>query len=315
MRGPDVEPRGGRVKILVGTLYTIENEFERCVAAVRRQTHPEVEHFVVRGRGNREAHAELYGTFMARADAFDLFVKVDADMVIGSEQLFANLAERFEKAPEIHHAELPVYDFFTDGPVWGLHAWRSCVRWPERGDGLFLDESPVDPEHHTKDWSDLAPAAAHCPDPAPFQAFHFGLHKGLKLREALALRCRARLAYHWRNIEATFDHFRRRADRRLLLASLGAELALAGAFEPAHVDYTNLEAASVCARWKARGDAERLVEVRRLRRRNRRLLPSAYRLRQLELRCEGLGPALRRALVAQPRAALRRRLLAAGWRR
>ena len=302
------------MKILVGTLFSIENELEQCSESIRRQNHPHVEHFVVRGLPNRQAHATLYERFMERAGDSDLFVKIDADMVLANESLFSNLVERFEKQPEIRHAEIAVHDFFTDGPVWGLHAWRSDVRWPSRGAGLFVDESPVDGEEHTKEWTDLAPAAFHCPDPSPFQAFHFGLHKALKIQEALAMRSRVRLAYHWENVEATHAHYQRLGDRRLLLASLGAELTLAGGFSPAHVDYTNPEAARSCARWETLCDSEILGEVRRLRRRNRFGLPAPWRLRQLGLRCEGLDASLRRVLIASPRSALRRWLGTAGRR-
>ena len=34
------------MRIFVGTLKTIENEFEECVASIERQTHQNFEHFV-----------------------------------------------------------------------------------------------------------------------------------------------------------------------------------------------------------------------------------------------------------------------------
>jgi hypothetical protein len=70
------------VKVLVGTLVTIENELSDCIAKVAAQTGITVEHFFIRDLADVDAHWTMYKTFMERAAHFDFFVKVDADMVI-----------------------------------------------------------------------------------------------------------------------------------------------------------------------------------------------------------------------------------------
>ena len=48
------------MKIYVGTLYSGENEFEECVAAIQNQTYKNYDHFVIRDLPNKEAHVTLF---------------------------------------------------------------------------------------------------------------------------------------------------------------------------------------------------------------------------------------------------------------
>ena len=83
------------MRILVGTLYTIENEFDECVASINRQSHSDFEHFILENLPNKHAHDTLYRTFMERSGDFVLLIKVDADMVIEDEDLFAKIVDKF----------------------------------------------------------------------------------------------------------------------------------------------------------------------------------------------------------------------------
>ncbi len=270
----------GRARVLVGTMHTIENQFEACVDAVRRQRGVEVEHFTVEGLGNCEAHAELYSNFMKRADEFDVFVKVDADMVILRDDLLARIAERFAREPELDLVTIPVHDFFTNSLISGLHGFRSSVRWPEHTDRVFVDDDAV-PEDRRVVAMDLAPAASHCANPSPFQSFHFGLHRGVKLRGGVRQGL-ARTAWnqsHWDAIGSLWKHFRRAHDPYVGWAALGFELALRGDFGPEHISYTNPEARNLFETRYADWSAARLRRVLRgLRRRNRLGLPCLWPL-------------------------------------
>lgn len=253
------------MRVLVGTLHSEENELEACRQAIAGQRGVDFEHFVISGLPNREAHEALYRRFMERAADFDCFVKVDADMVLTREDLLLRIAERLRDRPEIDQLEIAVHDFFTDGLVFGLNAFRSGVRFPPRPEGLFVDSTPVRGRQIERDRSELAPAALHCPDPSPFQAFHFGLHKALKWSEAEGSGQRERALRHRSNVERTWAQLRRREDRRLLLACLGAELALAGRLDGARVDYADAATRRLFDAWRGRGDAELRARAEALR--------------------------------------------------
>jgi hypothetical protein len=228
------------MRIFVGTLYTIENEFDECVAAVEDQSYRDFQHFVFEGLPNKEAHDTLYGTFMERSDDFDLLVKVDADMVIEDGDLLSKIVDKFEANEWLKDLEIAVYDFFSDQLIWGMHAYRSTVRWRRTDENLFVDSCPVGPEETLHDDSELAPAAIHCKNPSSFQAFRYGVHKALKMVQPGRVSARTTYSrYHWNILHRTRDNFRRRKDPRMGLAVLGAELALQGGISPAHMDYSN----------------------------------------------------------------------------
>ena len=256
------------MRILVGTLRTIENEFSACVEALNRQTHREFEHFVVRDLPNKQAHDALYDTFMRRAGEFDLFVKVDADMVIQNGDFFRRLIASFEAHSDKRGIVIPVHDFFTDTLIRGLHAYRSGVKWNTGDEEVFVDPSPVDGAQMIDDVDDLTPAAEHCPDPSPFQAFHFGAHKGLKAREALERGIPGTLRFHSGNVEQVWRHFLRNGDVRLGLAALGGEMGLAGRFRPEHMDFDHPRLSELLKRYEDLDAVALARAVRRLRRRN-----------------------------------------------
>lgn len=52
------------MRLFVGTLYTIENEFDECVASIALQSYRNFQHFVFRNLPNKEAHDALYSAFM-----------------------------------------------------------------------------------------------------------------------------------------------------------------------------------------------------------------------------------------------------------
>ena len=228
------------MKILVGTLHAIENELDQCLAAIQGQTHPAHDSFIISGKPNKAAHDELYQTFMDRAGDVDLFIKIDADMVITRPTFFQEVVERFTAEPEMTHLLIAVHDWMTDRLIMGMHVFRSSHRWhcsADSRESLFVDMVDVE-EKVTKDRDVLAPAAIHCGDPSPFQAFHFGLHKAVKFsqhgRDEVNFSQRET---HWRHFKTLDRHYRKTREPRLALARIGFLHALAHRFEFRHVDY------------------------------------------------------------------------------
>ena len=226
------------MRILVGTLYCGENEFDACKEGIRCQTWPHVEHFTVENLPNRLAHETLYRGLMERAAEFDIFLKVDADMVIKNPELFRGIAERFAADPELELLEIAVQDFFSDKLMWGMNAFRSTMTWAPIREDLFVDYPTREPKKRVKDDRDLAPAAAHCPDPSPFHAFHFGAHRALKVIQPGRTPINEKGSIeHWDTISRMRNKFTATGDQRIGLALLGAELAFAGDVKPADMDY------------------------------------------------------------------------------
>lgn len=168
-------------QILVLTLHSGENEYCQCVLSVKQQVGVYVEHKVFSGLSNVEAHTALYSEIMKLSNKFDVFIKIDADMVLNRESALLEVASHFEKYPSLDHLVCLVNDHYTGSPIFGVHAFSSRVHWePNLHDKLFVDQGPS-----FRGLQHVAPNSIpifieHAPNPSSFQAFHFGYHRALK---------------------------------------------------------------------------------------------------------------------------------------
>ena len=234
------------MKFLVGTMYCGENEYDECIESLKNQTHQAWDQFVVKDLPNKLAHETLYETFMSRASECDLFLKLDADMVLEDPQMFARIVAYFEQHPQLDGITIRVHDFFSDTLIHGLHVYRSDVRWPRTEEKLFVDKPPVSPDRFRIGVKELEPVASHCKNPSPFFAFHYGLHRGLKARQSTG----GSHAYYLQTIEQVWKHFRRTRDQRLGLAVMGGELALSGEVDVEDLDLNRVEWRELCQRYE-----------------------------------------------------------------
>ncbi len=199
-------------RVLIGTLYCGEGDFDACRASVREQRHP-CEQFVVSHLPEPQANYELYRPLSeGRAD---YLVRLDADMVLSSPDAVGTMVARIQGTPYemvSHHVD----DFFTASPMMGVHIYaRSCEFDLEaiRAGSLFPDRcnstlrAPAQRRHLVWKTYDEC-LVRHCHHATPVQAFHFGYHRWLKRQEKV---CRLVLE-HWE---------RRPDDERLRLAVMG----------------------------------------------------------------------------------------------
>lgn len=274
------------MRILVITLVTIEREFEECVESIRRQTYRDYHHVVFRNLPSTAANRALYGTFMERAGEFDLFMRVDADMVIENENLFAWVVDRLIVHPSVGMLTIDIHDYFSDRLISGFHTFRNTVKFA-LDDPVQPDRPLVPRRQRLMERSDLGYGIRHCKDPSDLQALHYGIHRGVKLLEWLRRRNAKRIYWHSWVIWQTWKNFLRRRDRRLALAVLGAELALRGVFTIEHLDHqTELPKRALRATEDLHDMAlEELI--RRLQREAWRSLPALFKTSGP--RCTGVG--------------------------
>jgi hypothetical protein len=217
------------VRVLIGTLYTGENEFEQSKRSLQQQTYTQWEHVVYEHLPNKEAHDRLYRTFMEQSDEFDLFVKLDADMVFRSRTSLPTLVNLFRSEPDLDHAILAVHDWASDTLIMGLHAYSDRATWEASDEDLFVDHSPRVPGKRLSTKDPPAPIVDHSPDPSPLQAFRFGVHRALKVvqrgRSDLSV-FRSRM--QWNLLTNVWRRFCQTHNRRLGLIVYGAESAIAG---------------------------------------------------------------------------------------
>jgi len=217
------------MRILVGVLYSGESQFNH-------QSHQDWEHFVIKHLPNREAHQTLYQTFNNRAEDFDLFVKIDADMEVCRADFFESLISYFVEHPQIDHISMKVDDFYTAKLIWGLNAYRSSIQFGEN-DQVYTDKAVEIPDHKRsllKRHAALVPAAKHAYNPTDYQAFYFGCHKAVKV---MARQSRS----HMRNIRRLLLSAVLKRDKRHLIAYAGAATAFEITLQPSGLDQTSGE--------------------------------------------------------------------------
>ena len=107
-----------------------------------------------------EAHYQLYKTFLDHAQEYELLVKVDADTVLCSDELFSRLVETFAQDPFLEVLNIGVLDFFTDCMIpAGIQIYRNTAHWNFENDTVFPDVPIMDHERYRYDTTELAPAA------------------------------------------------------------------------------------------------------------------------------------------------------------
>lgn len=275
------------IKLLVGTLYSSENEYDECIKSIANQSYTDFDHIIIKDLPNKEAHTTLFSSFLQSKDDYDFLIKVDADMVISDSQLFAKIVAKMAELPEIQILSIAVHDFFSDQLIYGLNTYRNTVRWDFAKENLFVDIPEVGRDGYLFDDRELAPAAVHCADPSPYQAFHYGVHRGLKMvqPEQEAIRESSRRT-KWTGMERTWGHYQRTNDRRLGLACIGAELAYAGVFSIKDLDVTNPRIDQVLQKFLGLNDQALHTEVMRCRLLNFGFLPSSTRRKLISKRAD-----------------------------
>ncbi len=274
------------MRILVGTLFSGEYEYEECREAIKQQTYHDYDHLLIENLPELEAHNKLYQTFIEKRDHYELLIKVDADTVLISDQLFGKIVEKFRNEPTLEILNIGVQDFFTDEMIAaGIQVYRNTVRWDFNKDTLFPDIPIMEKDSYQYDKTDLAPAAIHCKNPSMEQSFHYGVHRGLKSIQ------KKYSTTHWAMLQKVWENFLRTDDKRIGLAVLGAELVYAGKFHREDQNYTNPKMDIVLKKYLSMNSREITREIQKLRFLHWGWLPGNWRrsmIRYLRGRLGGL---------------------------
>lgn len=235
------------MKILAGIMYCIEQEYPDCVRSLVEQTYTNHDFFRIERLPNKVAHDALYSCFMDNADKYDLFLKLDADMVLCRKDFLERVVAVFQRHPDIDDLQIGVHDFFTDQLIYGLHVYSNRVKWIRNEERVFVDM--VDQrKKRVQDMKVLAPAAWHCPNPSHFQAFHWGLHRASKTLQIGALNVMEHLRTEViGRIAALYAQWKLRQEIRLGYALIGALLGLRDKVDYRFVDYDSPELQEVFA--------------------------------------------------------------------
>lgn len=225
-------------RVMVGTLLSGEREFESCKSSIDRQTYQNKIHRVIEGLPNKEAHSRLYTDFL-NSDC-EYLIKVDADMVIVDESFIERVVAVMVARPDLAILQIAILDYLSGGEIQGTNAYSKKMKWEQSSqDSLFTDSAPIPYEQRLIVWGTFHRSVIHCPNPAPFQAFHFGVHRAVKVISSLSAGAESRAKEQMLYLARTYQHFGQRRVKNLLFACLGAEFAFRELFTAADIDYTS----------------------------------------------------------------------------
>lgn len=211
--------------ILIITLYCGENEYDACKTSVKSQDYAAtVDHIFIENLPNIEAHQKCYQTIMGHADEYDLFIKLDADMVFMRDTALNEIIAFWSENNHPDLMSFAVHDFISDQNIMGVHVFSKNCTWNlETHDGLFVDPAPHYPGQRFKTFNDPAPFVSHASDPSDFSAYHFGMHRALKCFQPKRWSVDIQSYGALRTLLSVANHYERTKNDKARLALMGAE--------------------------------------------------------------------------------------------
>lgn len=250
-------------KILVLMLYSGENEYEDSRRALERQTHRNWELRVFSGLPDKEAHLALYEEIMRCGDTYDIYVKLDADMVLSDDDALSRIARFHAAHPDADQVSFALHDILSDSHILGLITFTGRARWDLGStEPLFVDEMPAVPGQRFTVWDPQPPIAVHCPNPHDFQAFHFGAHRMMKaLQRNRRSKRWIQSALQWRLLGRAWRLARREGDARRAFMMLGACAEWMGLLGADATNYRSASLAAAFERYSARLARDDLARI------------------------------------------------------
>jgi len=172
-------------KVFVGTMRSIENEFELSRQSLYDQKHVSTGTFIVANKPEHEAAMTLYNKWNAVKDYYDFFVQLDPDVVLAHSNVLSNACNLLADNPRFTSLQAPLHDYLSDAEVMGLNVYSTRVEFNVPMNTLYTDRCTSNnvtlrPDNFKDFPASLVPAGEHSPDPSQLQAYHYGVHRGLK---------------------------------------------------------------------------------------------------------------------------------------
>ncbi len=187
-------------KVFVGTLYSGESDYVTCLEHLQGQMDVEVTHFMVSHLPEKEAHEALWAEWRRVKADHDLFVKLDADVVLHSAIVLSEIHRALASAPGATGLQAPLNDFMTDREICGLNAYAPTVEFARGGDPLFCDRGMDVGNTRILRGGELPetlrPAGLHCFYANERQGFHYGVHRMMKAQKQVMLDVAQAFAVH-----------------------------------------------------------------------------------------------------------------------
>lgn len=212
-------------KIMIITLYCGESGYKNCINSVKTQNYDgKIDHIFIENLPNIEAHKACYQTIMDQSNNYDLFIKLDADMVFTSTTALTDTVNFWTKNNNPDHMVFAVHDDLSDQNIIGIHVFSKNCTWDiTTHDPLFVDPNPHYNGQHIKTYNAPAPFVSHLAHPTDAEAYQYGVHRAAKAFQWGRWNADIRGLGALRTLLDVADHYKRTGDKNALKALQGAE--------------------------------------------------------------------------------------------
>src|SRR3989344_669420 len=239
-------------RILILILYSGENELEESLKVLKNQSYKNWKYKIFSYLSNKKAHDTLYSYIMAQASNFDLFMKLDADMILINEYVLENIVKYFNANPNVDQANFAVHDVMSDQDIMGLLVFTGRAKWNGGDEKLFVDHSPIIPGRRLLVWDKPAPIAIHSANPHLFQAFHFGAHRATKaIQRGRSNKKWIQSALQWHLLYRVWVNFQMTKDIKMGMIMAGAFCVWKGEVDLDIDEYKNQSLERVFEKYKS----------------------------------------------------------------
>ena len=171
------------IKVLFITMYSGEGDFKKSQASALQQEGIKADFFVVKNLSMQEAHVAIYSHWNEHKDKYDMFVKLDADMVFNDNK---KVKQVWNNIKDTNTACLivPIHDYLRDKNVPGMvFGTKQCsfniekVKAKAQFDtGVYV----IEPGYKKIESSELAPSGLHGHFSLPIQTFSQGVKRKIR---------------------------------------------------------------------------------------------------------------------------------------
>ena len=168
------------IRALVGVLHVGEPSLMQAIDSVDAQERVDSTLHLIGHLPKWDAHRALFNHFTSEGEAYDVMVKLDADMEILHPRLLAASGDLFARHQRVDHIVFGVDDWLSGERIMGMSIWRGGVRWEGPPPDLFTDLAPSSARGRLKLMDLDRPLVAHAQSPSETQALRYGAHRALK---------------------------------------------------------------------------------------------------------------------------------------
>ena len=195
-------------RILILTLFCGEPQLSSCIKSVRDQKKVQCAQKVYNNLPNKEAHEALFADIMKYSEQYDLYIKLDADMVFNNVNAVYRIYKNYLEYGRPGQISFKVNDHLTGSKIWGVNAYCPGSKWNLPLDGMFLDPSPININRHIRITEDKMLLVEHCPSPSHQQEYQFGIHRAAKVLQFGEKFKFGRSYAHFKILTEAIDHLK-----------------------------------------------------------------------------------------------------------